>query len=735
MDTFELDRSYMDQKYPDPAFPAETGMDAETLRAGLEKLFEQNRELPHPLAKARAVEFVLDHTRIDVSPHDWFIGCGEWGRKTIEPIFCAAWKQQVIDGMPEAVRNDFLQLSRNRFTCFVFDFAHAVPDWQAILRLGISGMLDRVKYYRAMRRTLGRALPSDELFFDSLEIALSAAVRWIHRLRELAERNAETFGGRSEKAAECLRHLSEGGAKSFYDALQQIWLFHILSESIDCIQARSLGNLDQLLYPFYRHDLECGTFTEAELREILHYFMYQMTALHYFWGHPFYLGGTDERGHSAVNELTRMILDVYEEAGIYDPKIQLKISPDTPPDFLKRVLAMVRRGRNSIVFVGEPCIMRTMIRNGYTQEEARTADIKGCYEYTARAAAVETAPFCINSAKIISLTIGNGVDPDTGFDSGLRTGGSAELATFTDFQRAAQEQLRSIGERAMACANYFESFLGEINPALFFSAASVRALELGIDGYARGARYNNSNIWIQFPATAGDSLAAVRRVVYERRQLTLEEFCEALKRDWTGFEAIRSEILNDPVRYGNDRDEADRPLVELVENFARTFNGRANARGGVYTTALHSASDFFQWAPLVGATADGRKRGDELSKNISPVSGRNWAGVTALINSALKFDTSLFAADFPVDLMLHPSAVADDEGLDAMYSLLMAYIKGYGHAIQFNTFDADVLRDAQKHPERYRDLQVRVCGWNVLWNNLSRKEQDNYILQAEAHAC
>ena len=170
---------------------------------------------------------------------------------------------------------------------------------------------------------------------------------------------------------------------------------------------------------------------------------------------------------------------------------------------------------------------------------------------------------------------------------------------------------------------------------------------------------------------------------------------------------------------------------KFTEAVARRYHGKANGRGGRYTVSLHSSNRFFQWAGKVEATPNGRRRGDELNKNMSATQGSAKNRATALVASVLKLDSSLFMADFSVDVMQHPSEISGDSGLAAMRALLMTYIKKFGHAIHFNVMNPRTLRRAQREPEKFRDLQVRICGWNVLWNSIAKKEQDSYILQAE----
>ncbi|MBO5306965.1 MAG: hypothetical protein J6C40_03070, partial [Lentisphaeria bacterium] len=184
--------------------------------------------------------------------------------------------------------------------------------------------------------------------------------------------------------------------------------------------------------------------------------------------------------------------------------------------------------------------------------------------------------------------------------------------------------------------------------------------------------------------------------------------------------------------FGNNS-SYDAVIVQFLEQLADHVNFRKNSRGGFYTTALHSASYFVSFGRDTGATPDGRKAGEEMAKNISPAQGRSICGVTAMISSVLKLNSAKFMADFPVDVMLHPSAVEGEDGLAAMRTLLMTYIRNGGHAMHFNIFSASMLEDAQKNPEKYQDLQVRVCGWNVLWNDLEPERQEQYLKQARAN--
>ena len=728
-DQWENDRLYLERKFNDKSFyDHASGVPLSDLTEMLHDLAAGSRDLPYATAKAAVLAKLFREVRIDVSNSDYFPGLELALKHPLRNVFNRA--EQLWQNIFTAEDLEELKISaENRLFHVHSDYAHSVPDWDAVLQLGFSGLLARVKVYREQRKAAGEFTGEAHVYFDAVETVYSAVLDLLDRLiAEAAKLPAQPKGGH---LLEALHNLRYGHAGSFYEALLQIWLYFLLSEYGDSVQTRSWGNLDRVLYPYYCNDLASGKFTEDDIRYFIRSFMYQATAMHYTVGHPFYFGGTNADGSSAINELSYLILDEYEKMKIFDPKLQIKVSENTPEEFLDKALNMIRSGCNSIAFVGEPCIIRTMQKYGYTRRQAETADIKGCYEYCVRGGCVETAPVTVNVVKVLGLTLHNGVEIFSGRKLGVETGDPADFTSFGKLYRAFLKQLFYRYERCINMADKIERVYAELNPALMISATFESSLRSAVDGYAKGAEYNNSNIWICGAATAGDSLYMIKKYVYDRKEFTLQELVDILDRDFAGNEILRQRLLNDREKFGNNLDQPDNITVHFAEAIARRFNKRRNARGGIYTTALHASNRFIEWAPVVEATADGRHKGDEFSKNMSASQGSSFNGATALISSVLKFDSSLFMADLPVDIMLHPSEVRGHAGLRAMHSLLMTYIKNYGHAIQFNVMDPEILRHAQQEPEKFRHLQVRICGWNVLWNSIPREEQNAYIRQAE----
>ncbi len=730
-DQWENDRLYLERKFSDKSFyDRAPGIPLVELNVMLEKLAADDRDLPHMTAKARALAMLFKNTRFDVSNLDYFPGLEFALVRPLKKYYIGVWARQAMQHIFSQEEIADVELCAQIHLSHVrLDYDHSVPDWDSVLQLGFPGLLARILTYKEQCKATGKFTEEARIYFDALETVYTAVLDLLDRMIDSAAcLPSQPKGG---QILEALKNLRYGHAGNFYEALLQIWLYFLLCEYGDHVQTRSFGNLDRILYSYYRSDLDCGRFNESNIRYFIRSFMYQATAMHYKVGHPFYFGGTNADGSSAINELSYLILDEYEQMKIFDPKLQIKVSENTPQEFIDKALNMVRNGANSIAFVGEPCIIRTMQKHGYTRRQAETADIKGCYEYCVRGNTVETAPVTVNVVKVLGVTLHNGIETFSGKKLGLETG---ELESFTTFGKLYRAYLKQVFYRFECCidnADRREKFYAEVNPAPMISATFESSLHSAADGYAKGARYNNSNIWICGAATAGDSLYMIKKYVYERKEFSLRELVDILDSDFAGHEVLRQRLLNDREKFGNNLERPDNVTVHLAEAIAKRFNKRRNARGGFYTTSLHASNRFIEWAPTIEATADGRHKGDEVSKNMSASQGSSFNGATALISSVLKFDSALFMANLPVDVMLHPSEVRGPAGLIALRSLLMTFIKNYGHAIQFNVMDPKILRQAQEDPEKFRHLQVRICGWNVFWNSIPREEQDAYIRQAE----
>ncbi len=709
-------------------FDKSTGLEDEEIKDGLSKLYEKTKDLPHPVAKAYAVKYVLENTKIDINEHDLFVGLWSVNRLA-NSVTLNKWNAEVFETILPEVKQKMNDMNESGAVAIWPDFDHVVPDWDAILCLGFPGLKKRAEEYKELHKARGTLTPETAAFFDGIIIEYTAIIALVDRLYRLALTQNHD---KAKKVAECLLHIRDGAPQNIYEAMQVIYIYFMVSECFDSYQVRSLGNgLDNTLYGFYKNDLKSGAYTKEEIKELFRYFLFQWSAIGNYWGQPFYMGGTNADGSTKYNELSYDILDVYDELGIYNPKIQVKINENTPDRLLFKVFDMIRRGKSCFALCCEPGMIKAVMGYGATYEEALNMDIRGCYETGVRANEVSSATGYVNALKSVEYVFSNGFDSRTDKQLGLKTGELKDLKTFDDFYSAVLKQWENLIEMTIYVSLQYEKYFSFINPSNMYSATIEGALKKGTDAYQSGVKFNNSAILNCGFASLVDAVMAVKEFVYDKKAVTLETLSAALAADWNGFEDLHTKVVKSPHKYGNDDAETDRYAEAMSAYFASKVNNRPNARGGVYKAIMHTAMEFVWEGEKTGATPDGRYAGDEISKNGSPSVGMDREGVTALIKSALKARPYTYCESFCVDVMLHPTAVSGDEGLEIMKSLLFMYMKNGGQTVQFNVFNTETLRDAQKHPEKYQNLQVRVCGWNVLWNNLSEKEQNAYITRAE----
>lgn len=727
---FDEDQPFLLRKFREPVLDPSTGMTNEEIRQALAARVSDWDDLPRPVGKARVFEFICDNMAIAIGPHDLFptFACHNRHRRPFDVV------KNHWDGiLNQRLKhwNDILEGNRvGRFMLWK-DFDHSVPDWDDTLRLGFAGILRRAMEAKAQHAANGTLDDDARAYFDGIEITYRCIHRTLTRFADLARAEAAAEDDpRRLRVAASIEAVRDREPRSIYEALQFIYLYFMFSEHIDFMQVRSLGNMDRQLIGLYEDDLRTGRDTEEGVRECFDYFFMQWISINNNWGQPAYLGGTKADGSTEINALSYLILDELGKLRAMTPKFQLKINHNTPRAFLRRALAMVRDHNASLVFICEPGLWRILMAHGASAEEARTCDIRGCYEAGILGKSNGTGSAHINLLKAIEFALNNGTDPVSGTKAGLETGEAESLATFDDFYAAVCRQIGKTVADGITYTNEYEPCLEQVNPANVFSPTIRNSLRTARDGFARGCVHNNTGILFIGAATAVDALLAVRKYVYELGVVSLAELRDILNRNWEGAEKLRTRILNDPLKYGNGIPEVDAFAADFCHTFASFVNGVPNARGGCYRASIHTARQFIELGKRTGATPDGRAFGDEMSKNASPTMGMDRQGVTALIRSMTTLNPLDFPGDFPLDVMLLPATVRGEEGLEAMEALVKTYMERSGWAIHFNIFSPEELIEAQKHPEKYEGLQVRVCGWNTRFNDMDKREQDAYIARA-----
>lgn len=703
----------------DEIFSPDTGMDPDDIIAGIRENDALYQTLPHCIRKARAFEYVLKNTRISCDPRDIFPAINMVDRPLNQTLI-SAWRKEVFEEMIPEVNARKIQLEDDGVTTTWPDYDHSTPVWQRLFDLGFVGILAESEAIRASRNDL---TDDQKAFFDSVRITYESIIMFMDRLAAVAD---ATPG--SEMMAEALRSLCKRAPQTFYEALLLSYIYFMSDEHVAYLQVRSLSNFDRQLYPFFKSDLDNGV-SEDELRRQLAYYFLQFDAIGNYWGQPVYLGGEKADGSTEINQLSYVFLDVYDKMGLYNPKIQIKVAKSTPKEFLLKALDMIRRGHSSIVFVSDDLVRRSLIRNeGATEEEARLAPITGCYEYGV-AGGYGCGMNYLNLMKPLEYALHQGKDGVKNVMGGLNCPPVEDFSTFEEFFAEYKRQMLYVIDLTVDTVNSFEDYLQYINPQPLLSGTFPKCLESGKDALSGGT----SCLSIGFIGDIADSLAMIKKYVFDKKELTLRELVNMLDNNFEGNERFRLKLLSDREKYGNNKELPDSIAKDIVDLIAKNVQGRPNAkgRGGHWHCSFHVARMSYNQAPMTASSPNGRLIGVELSKNASASMGQNREGATAAILSATKIDATTFVGDYSLDMGLLPSAVKGEDGLEAMYGLLMTFVQKGGHALHINVFDADTLRDAQAHPDKYRDLQIRVCGWNVLWNNINKEEQDGFIRQAE----
>lgn len=715
------DQPGIHREFKDRAWDETTGQSPQLLRENCEKIWNALPEESIQLRRARVITYLMDHGQLEVRPFECF--ADQVRHERILAQLSQDWHLQCQREIQEELNRTQPAVECRAMTGEQ-DFNHTCPDWRSLLTLGIPGILARLQCARE------KAAPEQMDFFDSAIMVYQAMLRLLSRLADLAEKKAAETP-RLLDMAENLRALCLHAPQTLYQALQLSTFAYFMQQGVEGALVRSLGRFDLLFSPFYEADLHQGRLTRAQAKELLQYYFYRWDALDITANIPITLCGRDEQGREVGGDFTRLILEAYGDLSIVSPKFHIRCSPGMADDILLQVLSLIRAGSSSFVFCHDEVVEAAMRGIGQSAMDARDYVMVGCYESTSMGR--EVACTCngrVSFPKAVEYAMTGGVDLMTGQQIGLPVKANDE--TFDAFMESVRMQLCFLADQSMARISLIESLYPRVFSAPVFSGAMMACLESGKDVYAGGAKYNNSSINAFGIATAADALAAIRQLVFEEKRLSIREFSEILKNNWAGEEKLRLICLKRMPKYGVNNPAVDQLAADLMATVAHRINGAPNGRGGVFRTGAFSIDWRFDFGEHTAASADGRKAGETLSKNISATLGMDTQGVTALIQSGACFDGTLLPNGIVLDIVLHESAVAGGEGLAAMLGLLKTFLRAGGMALQCNVLQAETLRNAQAHPEKYPTLQVRLCGWNVLFINLSKKEQDELILQAES---
>lgn len=585
-----------------------------------------------------------------------------------------------------------------------------------------------------------------DLCADSLIIYAS---RHAHKLDELAaaERNPERAAELRAMAGIC-RKVPANAPESFHEALQYYWFVHtgVITE-LNPWDSFNPGRLDQHLWPFYQRELELGTLTEERATELLQAFWVK------FHNHPappkvgvtakesatytdfalINLGGIKPDGSDAVNDLTYLILDVIEEMRLLQPSSMVQVSKKNPDRLLRRVAKIVRTGFGQPSIFNTDAVVQELIRQGKSLEDARRGGCSGCVEAGAFGREAYFLSGYFNLPKILELTLHDGFDPRLSKQLGPHTGNPRDFQSFDEFFAAFECQLKHFVDIKIRGNNLIETLFAKYMPAPFLSLLIDDCIAKGRDYHQGGARYNTTYIQGVGLGTVTDGLASIQQNIYQNNRCAWDEMLAALSADFVGHESLHHDFLEKTPKYGNDDDRADVLLPRVFEAFWGMIDGRPNIRGGHHRVDMLPTTCHVYFGKVTGALPDGKRAGETVSEGISPVQGADRHGPTAVLNSAAKFD-HIKTGGTLLNQKLTPQLLADDEGIRNFTHLVRGYFSKDAHHIQFNVVTRETLLDALAHPEKHRDLIVRVAGYSDYFVNLTTELQQEILHRTEQEA-
>ncbi|WP_299976906.1 trans-4-hydroxy-L-proline dehydratase [Desulfobacula sp.] len=581
----------------------------------------------------------------------------------------------------------------------------------------------------------------------SLDIAADALIIFANRHADELEHMAKGEKDSKQKSefesmARVCRRVPANKPETFHEALQYYWFLHVgIITELNPWDAYNPGRFDQNLYPFYKRDIETGTLTREAAKELLCCFWIK------FHNHPappkvgvtakesntyvdfclINLGGVTKDNQDGVNELSYLTLDVIEEMRLLQPSSMIQVSRKNPDRFIKRALKIIATGFGQPSVFNTDAIIQEMILHGKSVEDARKAGASGCVEAGAFGKECYILTGYFNLPKILEITLHNGFDPRTKKQIGLKTGDPKIFDTFEQLFDAYKKQLEHFINIKIKGSNIIEQINAKYMPVPLLSLVTEDCIKNAKDYNQGGARYNTSYIQGVGMGTITDCFSSLKYNVYDNSRVSMEKLLDALKKNFEENDLLLYRLDQAP-KYGNDDDYADAILKRVFNAFHGLVTNRPNAKGGVHRINLLSTTCHVYFGEITGALPDGRKKGVPFSEGISPVQGADRCGPTAVLKSVAKID-HLKTGGTLLNQKFLPDLFKEKKELQALVHLIRSYFKMDGHHVQFNVVAEKTLRDAQKHPENYQDLIVRVAGYSDYFVDLTKALQEEIILR------
>lgn len=570
--------------------------------------------------------------------------------------------------------------------------------------------------------------------------------RYSELAKELAEREEDPI--RKAELLEIEKNCKVVPAKkpeTYWQAIQMYWFVHLgVTTELNPWDAYSPGRLDQHLNPFYERDLEAGILNEEKAKELLECLWVKFNnqpappkvgitlkeSSTYTDFANINTGGITADGEDGVNEVSYLILDCMDEMKLLQPSSNVQISRKTPLRFLKRACEISRKGWGQPAFYNTEAIVQELLNAGKSLEDARRGGTSGCVETGGFGREAYILQGYFNLPKILEITLFNGYDHVAKKQLGLKLGHAEDFKSYEELLEAYKRQIDYFVNIKVEGSNKITRLYAKYMPVPFLSIITDDCIGTGTDYNAGGARYNTNYLQGVGIGTITDSLAAIKYNVYDNKKFSMNELMKAVKDNFIGHEKILNLVQNRTPKYGNDDDYADFIMKDIFNYYERNVTGRPNMRKGTWRINMLPTTCHVYFGEVMLASPNGRRASTPVSEGISPEKGADVKGPTAVIKSASKMD-HLKTGGTLLNQKFTPGVVGGEEGLTQMVNLIRTYFNLEGHHIQFNVVDRETLIAAQKQPEEYKDLIVRVAGYSDHFRNLSKTLQDEIINRTE----
>ncbi len=611
---------------------------------------------------------------------------------------------------------------------------HVLPDYAKLLAKGWSGIREEAESSLAECTN-----EEDKAMAEAFLTVIDACIMYTGRYHDEAVRLLAAAEGRDKarvselrRMADALKQISSGPARSFYEAIQLVYLTHEMMYCENVPSAVSLGRVDQYLYPYYVRDIEAGVITEDEVSELIDAMWLKISSYKKAYQN-LAVGGCDREGKNACNELTLKCLDTAARLKVDQPSIAFRWPADIDDKTWNAVLRLIREGMGFPAMMYDPAYMKALTDAGISKDDVWDYAFVGCVEPVVSGKENGyTELFRLNIPRILKLLLNKGLDVETGMTYMMKNVIDINsIGSYEELEELFFDELEYWFGKMIRCLTHIQRLYAERYPLPFISVLTDNCIGAKKDINAGGAKYDHTGFNLCGVANAADALTAIRRIVFDKKIISLEEYAQAVSNDFEDREDLREIAVRSAEKYGNDCEAPDVAAARIAEIAADTVSRYRTYTGGTFRLGLYSVEDHSDLGMMTGATPDGRKAGVSLCNSDGASQGMDISGPTAMINSATRFPLTRSGNGMVLDIKFTPSVIKGETGGKALRALIDTYYRKGGMEIQVSAVSRETLLDAQAHPEQHGDLIVRVSGFSAYFTALSTVTQNEIIERTE----